>query len=108
MENNTSPKWVAILSAVFLGWNVGILVAIIIGIVFSVGLNNLGYSMKGASVWVILGLAISTAIVTGVFLGRKTIFWFSCRNLTQAYALLALLIVFTILFFPRPYDFVIQ
>jgi len=104
-----SPRWVARLSAVLLGWNIALISAFLFVIATVVLLRKSGVSFQVLDVgaWFIGGLCILLAAFVGVFVGKIAYPWFHRRPQGLGYVLLLVLILVTIFSFPARFTYVL-
>lgn len=104
-----SPRWVARLSAVLLGWNVALISAFLFIIAASVLLRKSGVSFQAVDIeaWVLAGFCILFAVFVGVFVGKIAYPWFQRRPQGLGYVLLLVLMLVSIFSFPAPFTYVL-
>jgi len=104
-----SPRWVARLSAVLLGWNVSLISAFLFVIATFVILRESGTSFEAVDVgaWLLVGFCILLAVFVGVFVGKIAYPWFERRPQGLGYLLLLVLILFTIFSLPASFTYVL-
>jgi len=104
-----SPRWVARLSAVLLGWNVALISAFLFVIATFVLLRKSGVSFQALDIktWFLVGFCILFAVFVGVFVGKIAYPWFQRRPQRLGYVLLLVLILVSIFSFPAPFTYVL-
>jgi hypothetical protein len=104
-----SPRWVARLSAVLLGWNVALISAFLFVIATVVLFRKSGVSFQAVDIgaWFLVGFCILFSVFVGVFVGKITYPWFQRRPQGLGYVLLLVLILFSIFSFPAPFKYVL-
>lgn len=114
MENSVSSQkpvksWIAVFSAILSGWNIGLIVAFLILIGLSVGLQQFDVSVVLGDVLSIILISISTitGIIIGAITGKKLLSWFKKRKQIEGYIWLGILILITIFSFPSKFYFTV-
>jgi hypothetical protein len=104
-----SPRWVARLSAVLLGWNVALISAFLFVIAAFVLLPKRGVSFQAVDIeaWFLVGFCILFAVFVGVFVGKIAYPWFQRRSQGLGYVLLLVLILVSTFSFPAPFTYVL-
>ena len=104
-----SPRWVARLSAVLLGWNVALISAFLFVIATFVLLRKSGVSFQALNrgAWFLVGFCILFAVFVGVFVGKIAYPWFQKRSYGLGYVLLLILILVSLFAFPAPFTYVL-
>jgi chromate transport protein ChrA len=104
-----SPRWVARLSAVLLGWNIALISAFLFVIATLVLLRKTGVSfqVRDVGAWFVAGFCILLAAFVGVVVGKIAYPWFQKRSQGFGYVLLLILILVSLFAFPAPFTYVL-
>ncbi len=101
-----TPKWVAIASAALAGWNVGLIAAFLIAIYLSIVAGKFTKFVVGSgSFFLVVGVSITLGVVIAIITGRRLVQWFARKRQVVAYALLAALMVLSLLSFPAMFPY---
>ena len=104
--------WARKLSSLLVGWNIFILVFLLLAIGFRIILSWLGLDEGSENISGYLILLISALVIAGflslkaaMYVGEKSLAWVKQKNPGVVYTFFCLLLIMTYLFFPRPAPF---
>lgn len=104
-----SPRWVARVSAILLGWNIALISTFLTLISSIILFRNFGieFSLPDARFFFLVGLCVLLGLLLGTLSGRASFAWFCRRTQRIAYVLLFILVVFTIVSFPARFTYML-
>jgi len=103
-----SPQWVASLNAILVGWNIGLLGALIVGVaILTILANTMGNLQSSAGLVLVLASALVVGALAGWYSARKMRPWFTKRSKARAYLWLAVVAIVTLTSIPAPFNFVV-
>ena len=103
-----SPQWVALLNAILVGWNIGLLCAVIVGVaILTILANTVGNLQSSIGLVLVLACVVVVGTLAGWFSARKMRAWFVNRSRTRAYVWLAVMVIATLTSIPAPFNFAV-